>query len=201
MYVYMFDVGCTVQFSPLPLPLSLSPSPSPSPLSPPLSSPLNLSLVEMVDIMNKTAVPLDPVYTLKGVRGLLGELRENSTAFSGKRILYIHTGECMSLYLYISCIVVSWARPFGLQDYRSIAPSCCVVRATKVYIGRLCGHALTLKYSIMQSSSSMYVIVFNILYPHAVPHYAGGVFGLYDGKVDPLLKQLPSTNQVSIYSD
>ena len=31
--------------------------------------------------------------------------------------------------------------------------------------------------------------------------HAGGVFGLYDGTVDPLLKQLSSTNQVSIYSD
>ena len=51
-------------------------------------------LVELVDIMSKTAVPLDPVYTLKGVRGMLGELRDNRAAFSGNRILYIHTGEC-----------------------------------------------------------------------------------------------------------
>ena len=43
--------------------------------------------------MSKTGVPLDPVYTLKGVRGMLGELRNNPTVFSGKRILYIHTGE------------------------------------------------------------------------------------------------------------
>ena len=51
----------------------------------------------MVDIMSKTAVPLDPVYTLKGVRGLLGELRDNPTSFSGNRILYIHTGKFLSL--------------------------------------------------------------------------------------------------------
>ena len=51
-------------------------------------------LVELVDIMSKTAVPLDPVYTLKGVRGMLGELRDNRAAFSGNRILYFHTGEC-----------------------------------------------------------------------------------------------------------
>ena len=47
----------------------------------------------MVEIINKTAVTLDPVYTLKGVRGLLGELRNNPASFDGNRILYIHTGE------------------------------------------------------------------------------------------------------------
>jgi D-cysteine desulfhydrase len=77
-------------------------------------------LVNLIDIVTKTAVPLDPVYTLKGVRGLLGELKNNPSSFSGTRILYIHTG---------------------------------------------------------------------------------GVFGLYDGKVTPLLKQLPATNQVSLYSE
>ena len=51
------------------------------------------SAVQMVDIMSKTGVPLDPVYTLKGVRGMLGEVTNNPTVFSGKRILYIHTGE------------------------------------------------------------------------------------------------------------
>ena len=49
--------------------------------------------VQMIDIMSKTGVPLDPVYTLKGVRGMLGEVTDNPTVFSGKRILYIHTGE------------------------------------------------------------------------------------------------------------
>ena len=54
---------------------------------------LSLPPVNLIDIMNKTAVPLDPTYTLKGVLGLLGELRANPTSFSGKRILYIHTGQ------------------------------------------------------------------------------------------------------------
>ena len=49
--------------------------------------------VEMVEIINKTGVTLDPVYTLKGVCGLLGELKNNPASFAGNRILYIHTGE------------------------------------------------------------------------------------------------------------
>ena len=42
--------------------------------------------------MRQTGVTLDPVFTLKGVRGLLGELKNNPTSFAGNRILYIHTG-------------------------------------------------------------------------------------------------------------
>ena len=43
--------------------------------------------------MTTTGVPLDPVYTMKGVRGLLGELKDRPAVFSGKKILFIHTGE------------------------------------------------------------------------------------------------------------
>ena len=53
---------------------------------------LYIIIVNLIDIVTKTAVPLDPVYTLKGVRGLLGELKNNPSSFSGTRILYIHTG-------------------------------------------------------------------------------------------------------------
>ena len=53
---------------------------------------ISLSPEDLVEIVSQTAVPLDPVYTLKGVRGMLGELRDNPSSFSGKRILYIHTG-------------------------------------------------------------------------------------------------------------
>ena len=67
--------------------------------------------------MRQTGVPLDPTYTLKGVRGLLGELHSNPTSFSGRKILFVHTG---------------------------------------------------------------------------------GVFGLYDGMVDPVLRQLPSTSHISL---
>lgn len=43
--------------------------------------------------MTQTGIALDPVYTLKGVRGMLGEMAANPSRFQGKRVLYIHTGE------------------------------------------------------------------------------------------------------------
>ena len=47
---------------------------------------------QLVDIATKTGISLDPVYTLKGVRGLLKELEVNPQRFAGRRILYVHTG-------------------------------------------------------------------------------------------------------------
>ena len=41
----------------------------------------------------KTGLPLDPVFTVKAVRGMLGEMRNNPTRFQGKRVLFLHTGE------------------------------------------------------------------------------------------------------------
>lgn len=46
---------------------------------------------QLVEVVMKTGVSLDPVYSLKGVRGLLGK---NPQRFAGRRILYIHTGLC-----------------------------------------------------------------------------------------------------------
>ena len=42
--------------------------------------------------MCATGVILDPVYTLKGVRGMLCEMQVNPARFLGTRVLYIHTG-------------------------------------------------------------------------------------------------------------
>ena len=47
---------------------------------------------QLVEIVSQTGISLDPVYTLKGVRGILGEMEKNPGRFAGKRILYIHTG-------------------------------------------------------------------------------------------------------------
>lgn len=49
---------------------------------------------QLVEVVTKTGVSLDPVYSLKGVRGLLSELGKNPQRFAGRRILYIHTGLC-----------------------------------------------------------------------------------------------------------
>ena len=49
-------------------------------------------LAQLVEISSRTGIVLDPVYTLKGVRGMLAELKKNPKRFKGNRILYIHTG-------------------------------------------------------------------------------------------------------------
>ncbi len=54
-------------------------------------------VVELRDIMCSTGLSLDPCYTLKGVRGMLGEMNSNPTRFKGTRILYIHTGQCVTV--------------------------------------------------------------------------------------------------------
>ena len=53
---------------------------------------LIIPAVQLLDIMTKTGVELDPVYTLKGVRGMLTEMATNPGRFQGNRVLYIHTG-------------------------------------------------------------------------------------------------------------
>ena len=50
------------------------------------------NLAQLVEISSQTGIVLDPVYTLKGVRGMLAELKKNPQRFKGNRILYIHTG-------------------------------------------------------------------------------------------------------------
>ena len=51
--------------------------------------------IEQLVEIAKTGVTLDPVYTLKGVRGMIAELQNNPGRFAGKRILYHHTGTCV----------------------------------------------------------------------------------------------------------
>ena len=51
-----------------------------------------LPAVQLVEIMNETGIILDPVYTLKGVRGMLAEMSNNPARFLGRRVLYLHTG-------------------------------------------------------------------------------------------------------------
>ena len=47
----------------------------------------------IVKVMSSTGLSLDPDFTVKGVRGMLGEMRERPHIFKGRRILYIHTGK------------------------------------------------------------------------------------------------------------
>ncbi len=51
-----------------------------------------LCSAQLVALVTGTGISLDPVYTLKGVRGMLAEMDINPARFQGKRILYIHTG-------------------------------------------------------------------------------------------------------------
>jgi len=56
------------------------------------------------NIARTTGILLDPVYTLKAVRGLLHELAQNETQgeptrrFQGNRILFVHTGGIFGLF-------------------------------------------------------------------------------------------------------
>ena len=53
---------------------------------------LCLFTAQLLEISSQTGIILDPVYTLKAVRGMLAELKKNPQRFKGNRILYIHTG-------------------------------------------------------------------------------------------------------------
>ena len=47
---------------------------------------------QLITISTSTGIVLDHTYTMKAVKGLLGELHSNPGRFKGKRILYVHTG-------------------------------------------------------------------------------------------------------------
>lgn len=49
-------------------------------------------------ISSSTGIFLDPVYTWKGLKGLLCEYENNRSRFKGDNVLYIHTGGVFSLY-------------------------------------------------------------------------------------------------------
>ena len=69
---------------------------------------------QLVDIVSSTGLSLDPVYTLKGVRGLLAEMGKNPGRFAGKRVLYIHTGILMS---YLDVIIINSVMLTSGLDY------------------------------------------------------------------------------------
>ena len=50
-----------------------------------------------LEVSRQTGIILDPVYTVKAVKGLLAEMRDNPERFKGRRILYIHTGSYFKL--------------------------------------------------------------------------------------------------------
>ena len=112
---------------------------------------------ELVGIVTETGVCLDPVYTLKGVRGMLAEMATNPARFQGKRVLFIHTGKSSSESVQVSVgfdvITTSISMPTNIT-------------ACRMHID--C---------------------------HISTH-TGGVFGLYDGRIDELLKRTPVTNCV-----
>ena len=60
--------------------------------------PFHPTSAQLVDIVSSTGLSLDPVYTLKGVRGLLAEMGKNPGRFAGERVLYIHTGAPTAYY-------------------------------------------------------------------------------------------------------
>uniref|UniRef100_A0A6P8H7S4 D-cysteine desulfhydrase 1, mitochondrial n=1 Tax=Actinia tenebrosa TaxID=6105 RepID=A0A6P8H7S4_ACTTE len=61
-----------------------------------LSTPEELE--QVIQVACETGITLDPVYTLKSVRGMLAEMRNNPSRFKGKKVLYIHTGGMFGLF-------------------------------------------------------------------------------------------------------
>lgn len=52
-----------------------------------------LILEFIIKVMSTTGVSLDPDFTMKGVKGMLSEMKERPHIFKGHRVLYVHTGK------------------------------------------------------------------------------------------------------------
>eukprot|EP01134_Creolimax_fragrantissima_P006489 CFRG6489T1 len=61
-----------------------------------LSQPEELELIKRV--ARSTSILLDPVYTSKGVRGMLSELKSSPQRFQGNSVLFLHTGGVFGLF-------------------------------------------------------------------------------------------------------
>lgn len=48
----------------------------------------------LTDVASTTGILLDPVYTVKAVRGMLEEMAHHPERFKGRRVLFVHTGTC-----------------------------------------------------------------------------------------------------------
>ena len=55
-----------------------------------------------MDVCSSTGVPLDPEFCVKGVRGMLGEMKQNPGRFAGKRVLFLHSGKSIIIAI-MSC--------------------------------------------------------------------------------------------------
>ena len=55
-----------------------------------LSTAEELSL--LTEVASTTGIVLDPVYTLKAVKGMLEEMAQRPEQFKGRRVLFVHTG-------------------------------------------------------------------------------------------------------------
>ena len=58
----------------------------------------NTDQEQIADLISKTGIFCDPVYTWKGLKGTIGEFKRNRNRFKGKRILFIHTAAAFSFY-------------------------------------------------------------------------------------------------------
>ena len=61
----------------------------------------------IIKMSRTTGIVVDPVYSIKAIRGMLTEMKNNPGRFKGKRILYIHTGTIFHQCLPPSDVVFS----------------------------------------------------------------------------------------------
>lgn len=52
----------------------------------------------LAQIARCSGILLDPVYTIKGARGLLTSLQERPDMFRGRKVVFLHTGGIHGLY-------------------------------------------------------------------------------------------------------
>ena len=58
-----------------------------------------------MEIAISTGIMLDLVYTIKAVRGMLGEMKKNPARFKGNRVLFVHTGRYSNMIAsYLKCL-------------------------------------------------------------------------------------------------
>jgi len=50
------------------------------------------------DIATATGIVLDPVYSGKGVYGMLKDMSSNPAKWKGRKVLFVHTGGLLGLY-------------------------------------------------------------------------------------------------------
>ena len=73
----------------------------------------------LTDVSSTTGIMLDPVYTVKAVKGMLEEMAHRPERFKGRRVLFVHTGmyvQCKRALHVGLCLVCLWRKADTLDQ-------------------------------------------------------------------------------------